>query len=62
MYAFDSAILLEIIEELEKYQYRGDVMKKVLAPVRRKIEASDIMSAVEMVTRWKSEADKKEES
>ena len=61
MYALDEEILLELIEELEQYQYRGNNMKKVLVPVRRKIEMSDLISAVETVIKWKTETDKKEE-
>jgi len=37
-------------------------MKKVLAPVRKKVEMSDLFSAVEMVMRWKAETDSKENS
>ena len=62
MYALDSEILLEVIEELETYQYKGQSMKKVLAPVRKKVEMSDLFSAVEMVMRWKAETDSKENS
>ena len=62
MYALDGDILTELIEELEGYQYKGESMKKMLAPVRRKVEMSDLMSAVEMVVRWKNEADNKENS
>ena len=62
MYALDGEILLEVIEELETYQYKGQSMKKVLAPVRKKVEMSDLFSAVEMVMRWKAETDSKENS
>lgn len=60
MYAFDGAILLDLVDELEAYEYKGNPMKKVLAPIRRKIEMSDFMSAVEMLVRWKKELDDKE--
>jgi len=62
MYVFDGEILTELIEELEGYQYKGNIMKKVLAPVRRKIEMSDLISAVDMVVRFKKETDDKENS
>ena len=62
MYVFDGEILTELIEELEGYQYKGNIMKKVLTPVRRKIEMSDLISAVDMVVRFKKETDDKENS
>ena len=62
MYALDGEILLEVIEELEAYQYKGQSMKKTLEPVKKKVEMSDFFSAVDMVMRWKTEADSKENS
>ncbi len=55
LYALDASIMLEIIEELETYQYQGSSMKKVLAPIRRKIEMSDLISAFEAITKWMEE-------
>ena len=62
MYALDGEKLLKLVDELEAYQYKEKPMKKVLAPVKKKIEMSDFFSAVEMVMRWKAEADNKENS
>ena len=62
MYALDENVLTKQIEELEGYCYKGHVMKKVLAPVRRKIEMSDYFSAIELVMNWKKETDDKENS
>ena len=62
MYALDEKVLIKLIEDLEGYSYRGHVMKKVLAPARRKIEMSDYFSAVELVVNWKKETDDKENS
>ncbi len=59
MYDLDGEKLLEDILELEKYQYHGKALESLLIPVRRKIEKSDYMSAVDMVTQIKKElADK----
>ena len=47
MYALDGDAMLEILLELESCQYCGAVLKDVLAPVRRKAEMRDFMSAAE---------------
>ncbi len=57
MYVLDASIMLEIVDELEAYQYKGKNMKKVLAPVRRKIEMSDLISAYAAVTKWMEETE-----
>ena len=60
VFAFETDVLTKNLEELEKYSYKGNVLKNVLAPVRRKIEMSDLMSAVEMVAKQKKYMDGKE--
>lgn len=60
MYDLDGDKLLEDILELEKYQYHGKALESLLIPVRRKIEKSDYMSAVDMVTQIKEELADKE--
>lgn len=60
VYVFDVDILTELMEELEGYNYKGNSLKKILMPVRRKIEMSDLMSAVEMVAKQKKYMDGKE--
>ena len=62
MYALDADILLELIEEMEGYQYRGTSMKKILAPAKRKVEMADLFSAVETIKDWKNGLDAKEDS
>ena len=57
VYSFDVAVMLKYVEELEQYNYNGQVLKKLLAPVRRKIEMSDFFSAVEMLVNQKKEMD-----
>lgn len=54
MYTLDGERLLELITELEKYQYKGMALKEVMVPIRRKVEASDYVSAVESIIRWKN--------
>ncbi len=54
MYSLDGEKLLELISELEKYQYKGQALKEVLIPIRRKVESYDYVSAVECMIRWKN--------
>jgi len=53
VYSFDIDTLIKLTEELEQYSYKGNVMKKVLVPFRRKIEMSDYIPAVEMLVNQK---------
>ena len=53
-YSLDGEKLLELISELEKYQYKGQALKEVLVPIRRKVESYDYVSAVENMMRWKN--------
>jgi hypothetical protein len=57
VYAFDADILIKYLEELEQYSYKGNVLKSVLAPVRRKIEMWDYISAVELLANQKKDMD-----
>lgn len=54
-YSFDIDSLINQLSELEKYSYKGKSLKNVLAPVRRKIEMSDYISAVELLANIKNE-------
>ncbi|MBO5336088.1 MAG: response regulator [Lachnospiraceae bacterium] len=60
MYSLDEECLLAILTELENYQYYGVALNTVCTPVRRKVEMSDYVSAVEMVVRFKNGLDGKE--
>lgn len=60
MYSLDSTKLLEILSDLQKYQYRGKALKTILAQAKRKVEMSDYVSAVEMVVRLKNGLEEKE--
>lgn len=55
MYALDGQKMLDILSELKKYQYYGAALEEALAPIRRKVEMSDYMSAVEAVLRLKDQ-------
>ncbi len=60
MYELDSERLLEIMSDLQKYQYHGKSLKSILTQAKRKVEMSDYVSAVEMVVRLKNELADKE--
>ena len=50
MYSLDGGKMLEIIEKLQQFQYHQAVLEAELAPVKKKIEMSDYMSALDAVT------------
>lgn len=54
MYTLDGEVLMEIITELQKYQYKGNSLQEILTPIKRKVEMCDYISAVESVVKWKS--------
>ena len=60
MYELDEEILLELLAELEKYQYCGVALETICSAAGRKVEMCDYVSAVEMVQRFKSELENKE--
>lgn len=57
VYSFDTDGLTKQLEELEQYSYQGNLLKTVLAPVRRKIEMWDYISAVELLANQKKDMD-----
>ena len=57
VYAFDNDRLTKYLEELEQYSYKGNILKTVLVPIRRKIEMMDYISAVELLASRKKEMD-----
>lgn len=57
MYVLDGDKLLELMSELCKYQYHGTALETLWNPVKRKVEMSDYISAVEMVARLKRKLD-----
>ncbi|MBO5303297.1 MAG: response regulator [Lachnospiraceae bacterium] len=59
MYSLNGSRLLEIIADLQKYQYHGESLENSLMQIKRKAEMSDYISAVEMTVQLKqSLADK----
>ncbi len=60
MYTLDGDRLMEILTELQQYQYKGTSLKPLLVSVRRKVEMSDYVSAVEMIVRLKDKLADKE--
>ena len=53
VYTFDEQYLLRMAEELKKCCFCGKSMEEIMKKVERKIEMSDLISAVEMLMRWK---------
>lgn len=49
-YALDGTQMLTVLSELQKYRYGGILLHEKLEPVRKKIEMSDYMPALEMVS------------
>lgn len=53
MYSLDGSRLLEIMSELQKYQYHRTPVREIMDAAKRKVEMSDYVSAVELIIRWK---------
>ncbi len=53
MYSLDDETLKKLLKDLQQYKYCDQLLVVALAPVERKIEMSDYMSAVEMLVRIK---------
>ena len=53
MYSLDADSLIAIIEDLQQYKYKDNSLEDILAPIKRKVEMCDYISAVESVVRWK---------
>ena len=59
-YELNSDIMLGVLKRLEEYRYRGVAVKELLAPVKRKIEQADCISAAELAVKLKKKQDGKE--
>ena len=59
MYALDEKRMLELINDLQKYQYDGIPLYKAMEAVIRKVKMSDYMSAVETVSKLRAGLQKK---
>lgn len=51
MYALDGERMLAVLSEMQEYHYHQAELAGKLAPVRKKVEMSDYMSAIEAVSR-----------
>ena len=60
-YSLEEDRMLELVTELQRYQYNGTSLKEAMAPVRRKIEMSDGISAAELAGRIKKKLQGEEE-
>ncbi len=58
MYNLEGERLLEMVTELQNYQYHGISLREFLVPVKKKIERSDYISAVETIVKWKNSFDR----
>jgi len=54
-YAFQPDAMIQLVEELEQYRYKGTALAEILVPVRRKIEMADYISAAELLVKKKRE-------
>jgi len=50
MYELDGARMSELLSQIQGYRYRGTALAQVLGPVKKKIEMSDYMSAVDTLS------------
>ncbi|MDD6307610.1 MAG: response regulator [Clostridiales bacterium] len=53
-YDLEGDTMAEIVEKMQQYSYHGYLLKEELAPVKRKIEMNDYMSASETVSKLKT--------
>ena len=60
VYSWDGERLSNLVDKLQSYQYAGKSLREVLAPVKKKVEMSDFVSAVELTGRLKNQLDNKE--
>lgn len=60
MYTLDGEKLIEIVTELQRHKYHETSLKELLAPVKKKVEMSDYVSAVELTVRLKKQLESKE--
>lgn len=59
MYNLDETRMIELLTNLERYQYDGVPLYKAMESVIRKVKMSDYMSAVETVSRLRNNLQKK---
>lgn len=50
MYSFDGEEMLRILSEMQKYQYCQTPLEEKLSPIKKKVEMSDYMSAIDTIS------------
>lgn len=55
MYALEGERMLAVLSQMQEYQYCQTALEKKLAPVKKKVEMSDYMSAVDTVSKIREE-------
>ena len=61
MYALDGEQMLVVLSQMQGYQYCQTALEEKLAPVKKKVEMSDYMSAVDLVSKIREELENKQE-
>ena len=61
VYTFDAGKMLAIVADMQEYRYHQALLKKELAPVKKKIEMSDYMSALDALSKIQEKLRNKEE-
>jgi len=56
VFSLDGDTLLKLTGELKDYSFAGKSLEEIIAKAERKIEMSDFFSAVDMIARWKENA------
>lgn len=60
MYALEGERMLRVLSQMQEYQYCQTALEKKLAPVKKKVEMSDYMSAVDAVSKIREELKNKQ--
>jgi len=60
-YGLEQERMLQLLEELRAHSCNGISLKELFAPVKRKVEQSDCISAVELAMRLKNNLKGREE-
>ena len=61
MYTLEEEQMLAVLSRMQEYQYRQTALAAALEPVKKKIEMSDYMSAVDAVTRIREKIKEEQE-
>jgi len=60
-YGLETEKMVQIMDEIQGYSCNGVALKELFAPVKRKVDQSDCISAAELAMRLKSKLAGKEE-